>query len=139
MTEIVIDNHSVQVVNSFKLLGIHIDNYLSFENQVAEIKRSVNKKLYSLKRLKFLSLSTEIYFFKCFILPNFDYCSSIYLFFNKKLIEILNKFFNLCLYRLLNINVFDMDILNQKEFLLRFNILPLKMRFFVKIAKFYLK
>ena len=64
----------VSVVNSFKLLGVTIDNKLNFTEHCSNLKKIVNKKLYSIKRLFFLCTSVKIHFFKTFILPYFDYC-----------------------------------------------------------------
>jgi hypothetical protein len=58
----------VSVVNSFKLLGVTIDNKLTFVEHCSNLKKIVNKKLYSIKRLFFLCTSVKIHFFKTFIL-----------------------------------------------------------------------
>jgi hypothetical protein len=50
----------VSVVNSFKLFGVTIDNKLNFTEHCSNLKKIVNKKLYSIKRLFFLCTS---YFF----------------------------------------------------------------------------
>ena len=39
----------VRVVSSFKLLGVTIDNKLNFSEHCSNIKRIVNRKLYSIK------------------------------------------------------------------------------------------
>ena len=41
----------VRVVSSFKLLRATIDNKLNFSEHCSNIKRIVNRKLYSIKRL----------------------------------------------------------------------------------------
>ena len=71
----------VRVVSSFKLLGVTIDNKLNFSEHCSNIKRIVNRKLYSIKRLFFLCTSVKIHFFKRFILPYFDYCLSLIIYF----------------------------------------------------------
>ncbi|CAF1009815.1 unnamed protein product [Brachionus calyciflorus] len=50
-----VDKNNVEVVNCFKLLGITIDNNLSFQKYVSEIRNSINKRLYSVERLFYLS------------------------------------------------------------------------------------
>ena len=72
--EININGTPVKIVESFKLLGITLDNKLNFSNYCADIQSSINCKLYSIKRLFYLSTSVKIQFFKSFILPYFDYC-----------------------------------------------------------------
>ena len=90
----------VSVVNSFKLLGVTIDNKLNFTEHCSNLKKIVNKKLYSIKRLFFLCTSVKIHFFKTFILPYFDYCLSLIIYFPPSAYQSLNNCFNLCLYKL---------------------------------------
>ena len=66
-----------------KLLGVTIDSKLNFETYASMIKNSVNRKLYSIKRLFYLCQSVKLQFFKSFIMPHFDYCSTIYCYFPK--------------------------------------------------------
>ena len=67
----------VSVVTSFKLLGVTLDNKLTFIEHCSNIKKIVNKKLYSINRLFFLCTSIKIHFFKTFIPLYFDYCLSL--------------------------------------------------------------
>ncbi len=57
----------VECVNEFKLLGVTLDNNLNFSSHVANVSRSINFKLFSIKRLFYLSKSVKIQFFKTFI------------------------------------------------------------------------
>jgi len=93
---------NVSVVTSFKLLGVTLDNKLTFTEHCSNIKKIVNKKLYSIKRLFFLCTSVKIHFFKTFILPYFDYCLSLIIYFPSSSLQSLNNCFNLCLYKLFN-------------------------------------
>ena len=136
---LLLDGNNVEVVKKFRLLGVTIDNCLTFQDHISTLKQKVNIKLFSIKKLKFLSLSTKIHFFKTFIQPHFDYCSTIFTFFNKKLFCNIVKFYNLCIYRLLNINIFHMSTLEQNEILCKYNIMPLSMRFFLKMNYFCYK
>jgi hypothetical protein len=95
-----IEDIKVSVVNSFKLLGVTIDNKLIFTEHCSNLKKVVNKKLYSIKRLFFFCTSVKIHFFKTFILPYFDYCLSLIIFFPPSAYQSLNNCFNLCLYKL---------------------------------------
>ena len=54
---LVIDGCNVEVVDEFKLLGITIDHNLIFNKYVERITSSVNQKMYSIKKLFYLSLS----------------------------------------------------------------------------------
>jgi hypothetical protein len=100
--EILIDNNQVEVVDSFKLLGITIDNKLNFLEYVGELKKNINKRLFSIKRLFYLSNSVRIQFFKSFIMPHYDYCMSLYIYFPKASIQKISNSYNLCLYMLFN-------------------------------------
>ena len=91
---------NVSVVTSFKLLGVTLDNKLTFLEHCSNIKKIVNKKLYSIKRLFFLCTSVKIHFFKTFILPYLDYCLSLIIYFPSSAYQSLNNCFNLCLYKL---------------------------------------
>ena len=137
--DIYIDNKPVEVVETFKLLGVTIDNNLSFQHHVKYIKSLVNKKLFALKKVSFLSTLVKIQFFKSFILPHFDYCAALIIFFNKKLIDSLERYFNFCLYRLFNFKLFSLNLFEQKIFLKKFNILPMKLRFLFKFGTFIYK
>ena len=101
----------VSVVTSFKLLGVTLDNKLTFIEHCSNIKKIVNKKLYSINRLFFLCTSVKIHFFKTFILPYFDYCLSLILYFPTSAYQSLNNCFNLCLYKLFKFKpeAIDMD------------------------------
>ena len=82
---IVIDTKNVEVVSSFKLLGVLIDQNLNFIEYISQLRNLINIKLFSIKKLHFLSQKIKIHFFKTFIIPHFDYCASLTVFFNKKL------------------------------------------------------
>jgi hypothetical protein len=44
-------NEKVEVVDSFKLLGVQINANQNFNNFIKETKKSINTKLYSFKKL----------------------------------------------------------------------------------------
>ena len=98
--EILVSGLLVKVVDTFKLLGITIDNKLNFEKYSKDLKLIINRKLYSIKRLFYLSTKVKIQFFKTFILPYFEYCQSLVIYFPKSTIQRLSNCFNLCLYKL---------------------------------------
>ena len=73
----------VEVVTKFKLLGVFVDSRLQFKEQLIELKKRVNKRLYSIKKVFYLSLNVKTQFFKTFILPHFDYCLALVIYFTK--------------------------------------------------------
>jgi len=98
-----IDGKQVQVVEKFKLLGVTIDNKLNFSDYASNLKNSVIKKIYSIKRLFYLSFKIKLKFFKTFFALHFDFCSTIYLYFPKATLQKILSCYNYCLRKLLSI------------------------------------
>ena len=92
--------YSVKVIESFKLLGITIDNGLKFDKYTSELRTIINRKMFSIKRLFYLNTSVKIQFFKTFLLPYFDYCLSLFIYFPKSAIQRICNIYNICLYKL---------------------------------------
>ena len=93
------NGNSISVVSSVKLLGVTIDNKLNFAKYVGDLRLAINKRLYSIKNLFFLPTSVKIQFFKSFILPYFDYCSTLLAYFNKQMIQKLSNCYNKLYFR----------------------------------------
>ena len=90
-----------EVYYQFKLLGVKKENKLNFSNYASILKSSVIRKLYCIRRLFYLSFKIKLQFFKTFIAPHFDFCSTIYLYFLKaSLLKIFNSY-DYCLSKLL--------------------------------------
>jgi hypothetical protein len=62
------DVTKIQVVSKFKLLGVIIDNKLNFKEHVSQQCASINKRLFSIKRLFYMSFDVNLQFFKSFIM-----------------------------------------------------------------------
>ena len=60
--------------------------------------------MYAIKRIFYLSFNDKVLFFKTFLLPYFDYCFSIIIYFSKTVINNLAKIYYLRLYKLFNFN-----------------------------------
>ena len=101
---IIVNDVSVEVVQEFKLLGVTIDSKLNFMAYSSLLKKAIIKKLYSIKRLFYLCDTVKLQFFKTFIAPHFDYCSSLYMYFPKTTIQRIFSCYNYCLFKLLRIN-----------------------------------
>ena len=84
-----------------------LDSKLSFNKYANDIKLTATRKMYSIKRLFFLSMSVKVQFLKSFILPYFDYCMSLLIYFPKQTIQKLNNSYNFCIKKLLKINLED--------------------------------
>ena len=135
-SSLIIDGFNVEVVDEFKLLGITIDNNLLFNKYADRLKSTVNQKLYSIKKLFYLSLNIKVQFFKTFIQPHFDYCSSLAVYFNKTLVNRIERFYNICLFRLTGIPFLNHSLTQQSLILKPFNLLPFKIRLFFKLNTF---
>ena len=79
-TPFVTDNNVLDSVTQIKLLGVTIDNLLSFQAHIKEICRKVNAKVSILRRIrKLIPLDIMIRLYKAFILPHFEYASPLFL------------------------------------------------------------
>jgi hypothetical protein len=137
--EIQLENNMIEVVKEFKLLGVTIDENLTFNTHISNLKSSVCKKLFSIKNLFFLSFQVKIHFFKTFLLPHFDYCASLFVHFNQTQIEKINKIYNLCLYVLLKIELNHISLEDQQSKLKPLNILPFRYRLLFRFSIFSYK
>ena len=75
-----VSNIEIEIVTSFKLLGVLIDNKLSFQSFSRSLRTAIYKRLFSIKRMFYLSFEVKFQFFKSFIMPYFDYCSTLLLY-----------------------------------------------------------
>ena len=101
-TFIEMESIKIEVVSRFKLLGVVIDNKLQFKDFVSNQCLSINKRLFSIKRLFYLPFDVKLQFFKTFILPYFDYGLSLSIYYQKSVVQKLCKSYYLCLMRLFN-------------------------------------
>jgi len=62
---------------------------------VAQQCLAINRRLFNIKKLFFLPQEVKMTFFKAFILPSFDYCISLALYYSKKSLRKLCKSFYL--------------------------------------------
>jgi hypothetical protein len=127
------------VVSEFKLLGFTIDNKLNFMKLVSEVCLSVNKKLFSIKRLFYLCTSVKIQFFKTFILPYFDYVFTLILYFSKEAIQRLANCFYLCIYKLLKINLNSADFNDLNNLLEKYGLFAFQHRALERMLTFSYK
>ena len=141
---IAINGVQVEVVESFKLLGVTIDNKLSFTKYSSDMRKIINRKLFSIKRLFYLSTSVKVQFFKTFILPYFDYCLSLLIYFPKYTIQSLSNCFNHCLYMLFKFKlepevgclISNNDVLNYNNKLQSYGLFTFQHRLLYKILTF---
>ena len=73
--ELFINCVKIEQISHCKLLGIHIDNQLNWENQCVQVCKTISKKFGLLKRLrKSLPLSTISLLYFPYIQSHIDYC-----------------------------------------------------------------
>ena len=107
-----VGSDDIEVVSSFKLLGCLIDDKL-FEDYYQQIKKLVNVKYFAIKDIFYLSQRVRVHFFKAFIQLHFDFCASLYVYFSASLLGRLERFYNICINRMLKIKLFDLNIAEQ--------------------------
>ena len=131
--------NEIEVVTEFKLLGITIDEKLTFEPHVKLLRTKVTQKLFAIKKIFFLSYKIKVHFFKTFILPHFDYCSSLFIYFSNTLLDNIKGLYNNCLFHLFDLDFRGKSIEEQFETLKPLNLLPFKYRIFLRFSTFCFK
>jgi hypothetical protein len=129
----------VEVVDEFKLLGVIVDSKLDFSKHILNVKKLITKKLYIIKHLFHISAAVRLQFFKTFILPYFDYCLSLFIYFNSKQIDELENLYNFCLLKLFNIKLKFLSLSEKYIVLKKMNLFPFKIRLFYRLSLFTYK
>ena len=81
-----INNEVIKNSNNKKLLGINLNDRLSFDTHVANICNRVSKKLHASARiLQFTNIHKRRMAMKAFIASDFVYCPLVWMFHSKKL------------------------------------------------------
>ena len=135
-TTIKIGTNDVSVTDEFKLLGVLIDNKLTFKQHVVNICKNVNRKLFSIKRLAYLPFSVRLQFFKTFILPNFDYCLSLVCYFTKTQIQRLANCYNACLFKLFRFDFSHKELDEINNFLEEYKLFGFQHRIVLRLSLF---
>ena len=74
-----IDNESIRQVFESKILGVKIDQFLSWDNHVDHIAKKISSGIAVIKRLKFIvDKDTLILVYNAIVKPHFDYCSEVW-------------------------------------------------------------
>ena len=129
----------IEVVNSFRLLGIELDSNLSFKSFVSNLCLTINRKLYSIKRIFQLCFSVKVQFFKTFLLPYFDYCISLCIYFSKTVLQKLCNMFYVCIFKLFKLNFSDQDSTTVNNCLKKYNLFSFQHRVLYRILLFSYK
>ena len=106
---------------------------------LSNVRKTIFRKLYSIRRLFYLSFQVKLQFFKTFILPYFDYCLSLAMYFNKHLIQKLSNLYSLCLYKLLKIKLINLTNAQVNAKLKSLNLMSFTSRVFYMCSIFSFK
>jgi hypothetical protein len=136
--EIKCDGENIPFVQKFTLLGVTLDEYLTFDLHTITLCSKVNWKISVLKKSSYLfDIKFRITLFKLFIISKYDYCSSLFFHFSDyRNNERLDKNYAKSLKSYLNIKISNLDMDEQFNCLKDFNLLPLRLRFFQNLTFF---
>ena len=96
--KVALGNAELQVVPTYKYLGMTLDSTLSLQTHLKNVINTVIHKLTILCKIRcYLTEETAISIYKSMILPYFDYCDVIYSASNKGQLEKLQRLQNKCL------------------------------------------
>ena len=89
---IMVDNYKVQNSKCEKLLGIKIDNMLTFDDHVSELCTKASQKLHALSRVsQYMNIAQRKLVMRAFISSQFGYCPLVWMFHSRKLNNRINK------------------------------------------------
>jgi hypothetical protein len=136
--EIKCEGEKIPFVTQFKLLGVTLDEYLTFDMHSIALCNQVNWKTSVLRKSSYLfSLKFRITLFKLFIVSKYDYCSTLFVYFtDNRNHERLNNNFSKSIKSYLNIKLNNLNIDEQFNTLKNFKLLPLELRFFQNLVFF---
>ena len=77
--DICVDGVAIECVTNEKLLGVEIDNFLTFNKHISCLASKVSLRILALRRIKhFLPLFARKLFYNALILPYFEYCINVW-------------------------------------------------------------
>ena len=76
--ELTLKSNNILTIDELKLLGVTIDNKLTFSSHIKLVLSKIHAKIAALRRIRnFIDSNTAVKLYKSYILPHFDYCSSL--------------------------------------------------------------
>lgn len=129
--QLTVNNANIERVEQVRLLGVEVDSQLKFDKNVDKVCAKVNQKAFLISRKFFLFDSNfKTILFKLFLLPHFDYCSTLFTFTSASNLNKLNRCYYKNLKLFLNINISKHNLESQTSALNPTNLLPLDLRLF---------
>ena len=90
--EIQVSSCSIRNEDGVKLLGIHLNNDLSFDYHVNQLCKKARKKLHALARIaKYMAINKRRMLMKAFVSSQFSYCPLIWMFHSRKMEHRINS------------------------------------------------
>ncbi len=132
------DNNKIMFIKETKILGVMIDQDLSFKSQVTFVCKKANSKASLIaKSIYLFSDSFKPTLFKIFIQPQFDYCSTLIQYIsNKSFTDKLNNCYAKAINRITDTNINNLTLEEQYHKLSKYGILPLSYRLFFRFCTF---
>jgi len=142
---IMVNGMDIEVFQKFKLFGVTIDSKFIFAYYISSVCHQVNGIMNTTKRLFYLPLSTKIQFFKTIILPLFDYCLTLSIYYERYLITKLSNSYYTTMSRLFGTIKSDSFNFTNKShdelqsFLAQYNLNSFTHRLFIRLDTFIYK
>ena len=87
-----VSGHSLKPVSSVKLLGVKIDERLSFDDHISVLCAKASHQINALRRIvKYLTLENRMSIYNAFIASNFNYCNTVWHFCSNRSLYKLEK------------------------------------------------
>ena len=136
--EIKCNGELIPFVKKFTLLGVILDEYLTFDLHTISMCSKVNWKIGILKKSSYLfDLKFRITLFKLFIMSKYDYCSTLFFYFSDETNhDRLEKNYCKSLKSYLNIKTNGMTLEEKHVKLKSFRLMPLRLRLFQNLVFF---
>ena len=78
--DIKVGNETLGIVPTYKYLGVHLDQTLSFKYHMESLLKLINHKLYMFSKIRrYLNVKSALSIYKTMILPYYDYGDIIYM------------------------------------------------------------
>ena len=134
--ELFINKELIQMVPTFKYLGVHLDQTLNFKYHMESLISNISFKLYMFSKIRrFLNEKCAITVYKSMLMPFFDYCDIIYMYSGQNELQKLNRQHT----RGMKICLNGGYILNEDELYIKCNLSKLDVRRKVHLRNYMFK
>ena len=113
---------------------MNINRHLDFTSHIDQVKKQVNIRLFAIKKIYYLSAEVKLQFLKTFVLPYFDYCFTLAIYYSRANLAQLEKLYNFCIFKFLKLKLKYSSINEQTAALRPFRLQAFKTRLYVKVG-----